>query len=94
MTLRKVLPILLAVAAGCAQSPTGDDGFDPASIATSKDEGIICHNQVETGSRIKTNRVCTTREEREQMALDVREAKQAMHRSRSLAPEPPAESAP
>lgn len=88
-----VLLVLLAVAAGCAQSPAGD-GIDPASITASSDEDIICHNEVETGSRIKTKRVCTTRAEREQMAIDVREAKQAMRRSRGLTPDTSAESVP
>ena len=88
-----VLFALLVLATGCAQSPAGD-GIDPASITTSRDEGIICHNEVETGSRIKTKRVCTTQAEREQMAIDVREAKEAMRRSRSLTPDSTADSAP
>lgn len=93
MKVKLFLLVLVAAMAGCAQSPAGD-GIDPASITTSRDEGIICHNEVETGSRIKSKRVCTTQAEREQMAIDVREAKEAMRRSRSLTPDTTADSAP
>ena len=92
----KTLITMLAVigfAVGCAQSPTSDE-LDASTITTSKDEGIICHNEVETGSRIKSKRVCTTRAEREQRALEVREAKEAMRRSRSLTPDPASDSSP
>lgn len=93
MKLKTVLLALLAVAAGCAQSPAGD-AFDPASITTSRDEGIICHNVKATGSRITSKRVCTTRAEREQMAIDVREVKDAMRNSGAQKPDTSAQSAP
>lgn len=93
MKVKTVLLPLLAVVAGCAQSPAGDR-FDTASITTSGDEGIICHNVTETGSRITSKRVCTTRAEREQMATDVREVKDAMRNSGAQKPDTSAQSVP
>lgn len=53
---------------GCAETPTDANGN-----AIANNEGVICVNQADMGSRLG-KRVCTTRAEREEAARITREA--------------------
>lgn len=81
--MNKLLTVVAAamLLAGCASNPGVDEEFDYAAVTTSKNEGVICRNEMETGSRLKSSRVCTTAEERERRAQEIRELKQDMRRS-------------
>jgi len=70
MAIKKLLvtSIISAAVLGCAETPTDANGN-----AVANDEGVICVNQADMGSRLG-KRVCTTRAEREEAARITREA--------------------
>ena len=64
-----LMSIFSVAALGCAQTPTDAEGN---AIANADDEGIICVNQADMGSRLG-KRVCTSRADREEAARITRE---------------------
>ena len=69
------LLIAMTIAAGCAALPSGPDDPSDEMIANSEGEGVICRREAKAGSRLGRT-VCTTKEQRERMAEEAREALQ------------------
>jgi hypothetical protein len=80
--MRNAAALLIAaiVAAGCAASPSTPDDPGGEMVANSESEGVICRRESQVGSRLGRT-VCTTREQRERMAEEAREALQGAQQS-------------
>jgi len=80
--MKNVAALLVAamVAAGCAASPSATDDPSDQMVSNSESEGLICRRDEQVGSRLGRT-VCTTREQRERMAEEAREALQGAQQS-------------
>ncbi|MCP5092784.1 MAG: hypothetical protein GY949_17875 [Gammaproteobacteria bacterium] len=80
--MRNVAALLIAavLAAGCAASPSTPDDPSGEMVSNSESEGVICRRDSQVGSRLGRT-VCTTREQRERMAEEAREALQGAQQS-------------
>lgn len=80
--MRNVAALLVVamVAVGCAASPSAPDDPGDEMVANSESEGVICRRDAKVGSRLGRT-VCTTREQRERIAEEAREALQGAQQS-------------